>query len=319
MSETILTPHTGEEVQRRYEEALNAFVARVQRDSYIIAAILYGSLAYDTVWEKSDVDMLLVTKERNLRTKHFVLVENGVSFSVSLETRSRFKAEIEGALQGAFMHSAFSLSKLLFTTDDSIRDLYRDLQQLGSHDRQYQLLRATTGILPMLTKAEKWLVVKKDPVYSFVWFMYVVSHIAQIEVLWHGGIPKREALQQALHYNPLFFNAIYTNLVHCPKDEAVMLQAIESVHHYLDEKIPVLFKPVLDYLAAADGSRSITEINEHLSKYVQSDELLDYACEWLAQKGILQRVSSPVRLTEKSQTTMDEAAYYYDRDANPLR
>src|SRR5690348_14046859 len=110
MSETILTPPTGEEVQRRYEEALNAFVARVQRDSYIIAAILYGSLAYDTVWEKSDVDMLLVTKERNLRTKHFVLVENGVSFSVSLETRSRFKAEIEGALQGAFMHSAFSLS-----------------------------------------------------------------------------------------------------------------------------------------------------------------------------------------------------------------
>jgi predicted nucleotidyltransferase len=35
-------------------------VAKVRRDGYVVAAILAGSLAYDTVWEKSDIDILLV-------------------------------------------------------------------------------------------------------------------------------------------------------------------------------------------------------------------------------------------------------------------
>jgi uncharacterized protein len=39
----------------------------VQRDPYIVAAILLGSLSYDVVWEKSDIDMLFVTEEFKAR------------------------------------------------------------------------------------------------------------------------------------------------------------------------------------------------------------------------------------------------------------
>ncbi|MDQ3250556.1 MAG: hypothetical protein M3Q45_15290 [Chloroflexota bacterium] len=34
--------------------------------------------------------------------------------------------------------------------------------------------------------------------------------------------------------------------------------------------------------------------------------------EWLADRGTIQKVPSPLRLTPKSQITVDEAAYYYD-------
>ena len=34
--------------------------------------------------------------------------------------------------------------------------------------------------------------------------------------------------------------------------------------------------------------------------------------EWLARKGVIQKLSSPVHLTRKSQVTLDEPAYYYD-------
>ena len=44
---------------------------------------------------------------------------------------------------------------------------------------------------------------------------------------------------------------------------------------------------------------------------MQTDSLA-FAYEWLADKGILAKVSAPLRLTEKSRVTVDEAAYYYD-------
>ena len=36
---------------------------KVKQDRYVIAAILYGSLSHDTVWRKSDIDMMLVGRD----------------------------------------------------------------------------------------------------------------------------------------------------------------------------------------------------------------------------------------------------------------
>jgi predicted nucleotidyltransferase len=52
-----------EAVQQRYEGALEAFVARVRQDGHILAAVLFGSLAYDEVWERSDIDLWLIARD----------------------------------------------------------------------------------------------------------------------------------------------------------------------------------------------------------------------------------------------------------------
>ena len=52
-----------QKVQSRYQTALEAFTTRLKTDSQVIAAILAGSMSYDVVWEKSDIDMIVVVKE----------------------------------------------------------------------------------------------------------------------------------------------------------------------------------------------------------------------------------------------------------------
>jgi predicted nucleotidyltransferase len=52
-----------EAIQQRYEEALATFVARVRQDRQILAAILFGSLSYDEVWERSDIDLWLIARD----------------------------------------------------------------------------------------------------------------------------------------------------------------------------------------------------------------------------------------------------------------
>jgi uncharacterized protein len=56
-------------IQQQYQHAVDTLVEKVQRDPYIVAAILLGSLAYDVVWEKSDIDMLFVTEEFKARSE----------------------------------------------------------------------------------------------------------------------------------------------------------------------------------------------------------------------------------------------------------
>ena len=48
-------------IQKQFTAALDDLVEQVKEDRSILAAILCGSLSYDTVWAKSDIDLVLVT------------------------------------------------------------------------------------------------------------------------------------------------------------------------------------------------------------------------------------------------------------------
>jgi uncharacterized protein len=294
-----------------FNEALESFIARVKQDRYILAAILGGSLSHDTVWRKSDIDLVLISREEKSQDA-YCLVENGVNIHASVLPRSRFKQLTEGSLQGSFWHSYFSLSTLLYTSDETIRAYYQNVGSVGAHDRQMEMMRAGANAVGTLAKAEKWLYVRKDVTYSFLWIMYTIQHLAQIEVLSHGIVPRREVIPQALKLNPAFFGPVYQDLVHGPKDEASIQQAINLINEYIDCKTYDLFGPVLDYLRDEGGVRSTTELDLYFRKQVQAEWPLSNIYEWLADKGILQKVPNPVRLTQKSQVTVDEAAYYFD-------
>jgi len=297
-------------VRQRYEEALESFVARVKQDRYIVAAILFGSLAYDDVWEKSDIDMLLIVRDDKADDRFYTLVENGISIHTNLVTRSKFKATFERALQGTWAQSVLARSTLLFSTDETLQAYYENVRHVGSRDREMQMLTALNPVLSLLTKAEKWLVVKNDPIYSFLYMMNLITFLANVEVLWHADVPGREVIQQAITYNPEFFIPLYTDLAQQPKDAEVMRQAIQKIYGYIEEKQEVLFRPILNYLSEEGSVRSSTEIGEYFQKRLGSGITL--ICEWLAETGVIQKVATPLRLTEKSRVTMDEAAYYYD-------
>jgi uncharacterized protein len=265
-----------------HEEALQAFVAKAERDTTVVAVILFGSLAYDDVWEKSDIDIMVVTDEVNAASKGYNLLEEGVNIHAEVRRRSEFKKAVEADLGGGWMQSILMRSTLLFSRDESIRAYYDNVQHLGRRDRDLQLLRAANGLLGALTKAEKWLTIKGDVEYSFLWIMYTIYDLAKIEVLLHDEVPGREVMEQASLHNPALFGVIYSGFVQQPKD-AIRVQ----------------------------GVRTAGELNEHFAQQARIDNV-SAACEWLAAKGVIRQVPSPLQLTVKSKVKVNEAAYEYD-------
>jgi hypothetical protein len=174
-----------------------------------------------------------------------------------------------------------------------------------------RLMIAGSAALYTLAKAEKWFITRKDLSYSFLWIMYTIEHLARIEVLLNDEVTSREVIPQALKINPTFFNQVYLDLIHRQKDEATIQQTLDLINAYIDRKLYLLFGPILEFLSQAGGIRTTTELDSYFKKQVQECTLCN-VYEWLADKNIIQKVPSPLRLTQKSQITVDEAAYYYD-------
>lgn len=310
----------AERMTALFREALQTFVGKVERDDQVIAAILLGSLSYDQVWEKSDIDLKLIVHDQKLGTGYACFVENDVPINASIQTRNDFKRWMEKSVQSSINHSMLIRSTLLFTKDPSIAEYFEQIRYVGERDRQLQLMQLGCYTLSLLAKAEKWLYLKQDVNYSAFWLIKMVDVLSQIEVVLHADVPMREAVQQALGYNPDFFGKVYTDMVGGAVDRQQVTETIGLINRYLNDRAEQLFQPILDYLKEEADVRTVTDIAEKFSAIIRLDTgSATTACDWLAERGLLAKLEAETKATPKSRVMLTEPAYLYENfeDMNP--
>lgn len=296
-------------VEQAFRRALDALVDQIRADRTILAAILCGSLSHDTVWARSDIDLVLVTvDDRKPPEAGLSLDADGVNVHASLVARAEFRRLAEGALRNSFMHSLLAKGRLLYTHDPTIADLFERLHEIGARDTALQLLRAATHALPSIYKAHKWLVTRGDLHYTALWLLYAATPLAQIEVVGRQLIADREVIPQAMRLNPDFFRLVYTDLLDGATTEPAIRSALAAVDAYVAERAPALFAPLLEHLREVGEARSCTEIEHHFARTHGIDGVTT-ACEYLADLGLLAKTSVPARLTRRSQVDVPERAF----------
>lgn len=298
--------------QQRFEEALESLVERVKEDDHILAAILCGSLSYDVVWDKSDIDLVLVCTDDKKTSAHVVfLVEDDINIHVTVQPRLEFRRSIESSVRNTFEHSMYARGRLLYSKDPSIEELFRDLSKLGEHDTQVQLMSVAQHALFVLYKARKWFEVKDDLYYTARWIVQTALPLAEVEVNLAGEIVDREALTRALELNPSVFRRIYSDLFEHPVTREKLERGIDVIDDYLEDKADLLFGPVFEYLRSAFGEpRSGSQIEHYFTRNFGLRGIT-MACEWLSDIGRIEKASTPVKLTTRSQIQVDEVAFLY--------
>jgi uncharacterized protein len=297
--------------RQAFTAALDTLVGRVQQDRSVLAAILCGSLSHDTVWARSDIDLVLVTIDDNkVPSGTISLNADEVNVHAILIPRGELRRTVEGSVQNSFMHSLLATGRLLYTHDETIARLCEGLRELGARDQEIQLLRAATGALPCVDKAHKWLVTRGDLDYTALWILYAATPLARIEVVGAGLIADREVIPQAMKLNPALFETIYARLLNSKKTRAGVVAALDAVDRYLATRAPSLFAPVVAYLREAGEARGCAEIENHFTRHFDVSDVTT-ACEYMAHRRLIGKVSVPARLTKKSNVEVQELAFVY--------
>jgi hypothetical protein len=301
----LLTP-----AHERFNAALVALTEQIRRDRSILAAILCGSLSYDTVWDKSDIDLVLVTVDDKQTSRGSIaLYIDEINVHALLMPRAEFRKIVEGSIRNGFQHSFLAKGRLLYTHDETIAGLCEQLHSIGERDVQIQLLQAGAAALPSLYKAHKWLRTRADLEYTALWILYAATPLAKIEVLSARLLADRELLPQAMKLNPAFFKIIYTEILNTKKTPKNVQAALAAIDGYLAERAADLFAPVLDYLREVAEARSATEIEDHFQRNFGIGGVTG-VCEYLADQQLIGKASLPVRLTRKSNISQEELAFF---------
>lgn len=293
-----------------YEKALESIIEKMKKDKYVIGVLLAGSLSYDVVWEKSDIDLIVIVEDAKKPYKFHSFTENNIIINASIYNRHKFKRLFESQLSSSRFHSFISKATLLFSKDESLEEYYNNMINVSENDNNMILVLYGAMAVAHLAKAQKWLQIKDDYMYSYYEITHLIRILADIEVVLNNEIPTREAIHRALEYNDNFFSKLYFDLAQEEKNPKNISKAIELIQKYLEERTCKLFNPILELLSDYGELIGATELHERLSKKMDIDKaLLIEAFEWLVEKEKIQKSSLPVRITTKSRIQVEEVAY----------
>jgi len=297
-------------VPQAFAAALDRLTRQIEQDASIVAAVLCGSLSHDTVWARSDIDLVLVTiDDRRVASGDMPLYADGVNVHALLLPRTRFREIVEGSLHGSFIHSFLAKGRLLYTHDPTVETLFARLRSRGQRDTAILMLQAATGALAPLYKARKWLETRGDMAYASLWILFAAGPVAKMEVIAAGLLPDREVIPQAAALNPTLLDAIYTRLLREGTQKPAVEHALVTMERYMEERAPRVFAPVLDYLREHGDVRSSRDVEDHFVKTYDVHGVT-IACEYLADIGLIDKASAPVLLTRRSTVTVEELAFF---------
>ena len=301
------------ELRQKFDKALELFMKRIEPDTSILAVFVLGSYTNGIVWEKSDIDMVIVIKEDKVLQDLIVIRENDVQINVYVISRNDYRRNQQRFLQGSMTHHMLSTSKLIHSTDRGISEFNRDMFSVAERDRELQILIRSEMLVGDLHKIKKTLYVEESLEKSFNWVIFAAQEIARILIFLEGKIPGRDILTQAQEVSTdEILDNIILNVFKKGFSEQSVEYAINLIEEFLVQNTSKFFKPLFDYLKESVGERTHSELDLYFKKATGFQGLtLVESIIWLNDQGILMLGSKPKRITARSRVTVDETTIFY--------
>jgi predicted transcriptional regulator len=131
--------------------------------------------------------------------------------------------------------------------------------------------------------------------------------IARIEVCLSGESPSREAIIKAYALNPDLIRPYYQEAMSRHYSTQEIMDAIDGISRYLEQHLTIIKKPVLEYMSDSE-MKTVTMITKYFNT---ESHFIIGIFDYLAEMGIIYKVSQTIRITPKSKLAVEEIAYQY--------
>jgi len=305
----------------RFRAALDHLVARVSGDRYVLAVILVGSLSEVTIWRREAIGLWIIEadgvsrrllSDGNAERIFRILTEDGVNFHAEVIPRSRFKQMVEGSSRTAFSCNFFAERKLVYSSDPSIQNWFEQANTVATKDQERELLAFSTWTIHAHRHARKRLEIQDDAELASQEVLSAAHSVAYTEIIRIGQVWEQDVIYRAIEASPELFQTIYIDVLSRRKNRKVLAAALDRIEEYLDQNYRTHLKPLLSYLKKENRVVPLSEIGDHFAYSEVYPWHLESACEWLEQKGRLQKLSAPFKLTKRSLEQVEEPAYFMD-------
>lgn len=292
---------------KHYQEAYEGVLNKLINNSQVIAVIVYGSMVTGDIWEKSDIDLLVISKEKG-KADHIYSKALNIPIHIYYISKDNFIDSIKNILKGGSFHKAFFSGKLVYCTDSEIEDIHMSTKFYNDREKELRNIEILSNLLNSLHYTNKYYYTRKIET-AYQWSMEVLINYARLIMNMEGHITDKDILSFAVTVNydvEFLFNKIIQDISLNKKIQDIM----DTVESFVDVNITSISTLIIEILKRSKHSMTIEELkNSEELRTINAD--ISYILYKLSSKGIIKE-GQKYYMTASKENLINEVVYYLD-------
>lgn len=266
-----------------YQCAYSKTVEKLKDKDGILGVFVFGSIVNGDLWEKSDID-LIVVQENSFSPENINIYseENKVPVHIRLICKDKLIRLCKGDNKGGHMHRIFCSSKLVFSKDKELDSLYNEERYYNEIHGKKWTLSYLGNILKDIAECKKYL--HLGSIFnSYTIANNAVRDFSKLIVNYRGYMINRDVVSMAMNFD-VEFQQIASDFFSQQKSLEVKIKNLisyleQNIEHNLREYAAV----VIEYMWTLEQAVSSSELMQHdmFKEYsINMEEVLDkmYLC-----------------------------------------
>ncbi|WDC85789.1 nucleotidyltransferase domain-containing protein [Caloramator sp. mosi_1] len=277
---------------------------KLKSNSNILCAMIYGSLVNGDIWEKSDIDFFVITKEQN---KNEIIQTRYANIKINIQYVSRdiFIEEYNNYLKGGTFHKAVFSGKILFCLDNELMMVLNEIKFYTDRERNIRNIEILSNLLNSIHYVNKYLITHKYET-AYQWCVDLIKYYARLLMSVKGHMTDKDILSFAVNMD-LSVKDMFDELTEGGDIKQRVEKVLRMAEDFIEDNIEVLCTPIIEVLKTTQRPLSVQEIRS-LPLFKQIDGDLSKVLNKLAEKGIINEITRKYT-TYGEEYLIDEIVY----------
>lgn len=290
---------------KAYQEACDIALNKFKNNTQVVAIVVYGSIISGDIWEKSDIDFFVITKEENkMDTIHCKILE--VPMHINYISKNIFVDSYNNMLKGGTFHKAFFMGKLVYCIDEDIEEIHNSTRFYSDRDKSIRNIEIFCNLLNSLHFAKKYMMTGKHET-AFQWCVEVLKNYARVLMNSNGHITDNDILSYAVN-----MNSNVENIFVVLNDDKPLLgrlnYIIEATEKFILLNAEIISQPIILYLKQNKTPCSAADLQSS-EEFKQIDADVNILLDTLSFMGLVNEKSRKYATLE-NEYLIDEIVYY---------
>lgn len=291
----------------KYQKAYNKIIEELKSNGKILAVMVFGSMVSGDLWDESDIDFFVIKEGQELEMENIYTDSYGVPVHVKLMSKEKFLKLNDSNFRGGFLHRVFASSKLVFSKDFDITNIYNRGRYFSDIDKDRWNMVYLGDLLKDLGVCKKY--IQNEKIYtSYALSIRCIENYSRLYVNNSGYMVNKDTISLAMNLNNDFKTQVDKIFFNGHKDSTAIKELVKYIEDNIKEALKSCTSLLLDYMKSKDKVLSAGDIRNN--KIFQGYDInLEEILKELWKNNYIKRQCRDYR-SEDGHVILKENVYY---------
>lgn len=291
----------------QYQKTFGIIMNTLKQNPKVLAILVSGSIVNGDLWDESDIDIMIICSADKKSIKNLYSEEEEIPVHIKVMEKNQFIRAYESNVKGSKFHRNLSVSRLMFSKDDIITNIYNGGRYCPDSYRERWSMYYLGILLKTMGVARKYLY-NRGFYTAYSVTIRALDEFAKFYVNLSGYNISVDALIMATNLDDNFKNVV-ENVLNGKFDDC---ELICETLNYIEKRVEELLKEstefILEFIRDENKALSVDEVKNH-PIFKDFDIDMEEILKLLCKKGFVRKMRRDYN-TDDGSLLVKENVYY---------